>query len=265
MIDLNTVDKDFETFVVKLNKQNDNEIFSFEYNSEKFWLKKARATSSNLFHKFCFKFFSYDILIPVESKLPEESVIFESSKLELFLEYSINVPRTIFKNKDFFVMSDSGNAIYSYLKKGDISSSEFYYYLDKTVDALCEIHNKGFYHGGAQTRNFTYKNGKVFAIDLEDSFDNNKADLKTLQFRDFFLLLLSMTKVDNFDFSYSHIIDKYIEQTKNNDFKEKLEDLYSSLDFLVKLNQNSLFHKIFPRDVKGFCKLLEELRDYNEY
>ena len=88
-----SVDKNFEDLILKLNKENDKEIFYFFYENKKYWLKKARATSSNIFHKICYKLFSYDILVPVENKSPKESLYFESNKLKLFLENGIDLQR----------------------------------------------------------------------------------------------------------------------------------------------------------------------------
>lgn len=260
---INLINEEFEELLAQENNRQELEVFPFEYEGNKYWVKKARKTSSNIFHKLAYKLFSYDVLIPVESKSLEESIDYESKKLISFVENSINAPKVVFKNSDFFVMTDTGAAIYTFLRKNDVTSDEFYFYLDGMIDTLCEIHSKDFYHGGAQSRNFTYKDKLVYAIDLEDSFDESKVDLKTLQFRDLFLLLLSMTKVDNFEFSYRYIINKYIEQTGNKEFRNKLKKISENLYFLVKLNKLSFFHKVFPRDVKGFCKLLEELKNYN--
>ncbi|MCP4971708.1 MAG: hypothetical protein GY932_14070 [Arcobacter sp.] len=146
-----SVDKNFEDLILKLNKENDKEIFSFFYENKKYWLKKARATSSNIFHKICYKLFSYDILVPVENKSPKESLYFESAKLKLFLENGIDVPKVVFRNNECFVMSDSGNTVYEYIKKDDIVKDEFEYYLNNMITLLSKVHNYGFYHGGAQS------------------------------------------------------------------------------------------------------------------
>lgn len=252
-------DKAFETFVMHANAKNDNEIFDVEYEGKKYWIKKGRKTSSNLFHKLAYKLLPFEFLIPVMSKTPKESVLFESNKLMAFKESGLNVPEVMGSNENFFVMSDCGMSVYAYLKYQNLSQEEFEMGLNKYILEVCHVHNKGFFHGGAQSRNFTYVNGTISAIDLEDSFDES-VDLKTLQFRDLLLILLSMTKVDNFDFSYNHIIHSYIEQTNHKDFLNRLRELSLKLKFLVGLNSVSWIHNMLPRDVKGFCKLLEELQ-----
>lgn len=251
-------DKVFEELVTKENEKNPAEVFSFEYKSKKYWVKKQRATKSNIFHKIFYKLTSIDILVPVEDKTPKEALLFEVNKINQFSNEGISSSNIIGIGKDFFVMSDTGVHIYELLKNNNIKKNEFYYYLDKIIFILASIHKKNFYHGGAQTRNFTYKDGIVSVIDFEDSFDET-INLKVLQLRDLMLLLLSMTKVDTFSFSYGYIIEKYIKESENYTFITELKNIARKMNFLVKLNKITFFNKIFPRDVKGFCKLLEEL------
>lgn len=252
-------DKKFEQFVTEKNKENSDEIFSVDYEEKKYWVKKGRKTSSNLFHKLCYKLLKFDVLLPAQTKSAEEAVLFESNKLIEFKENGINVPEVMGSNKDFFVLNDCGITVYTFLRLNNINCKDFYNYLDKYILLVCKIHDRGFFHGGAQSRNFTYSDNKIFAIDLEDSFDST-VNLKTLQFRDFLLLLLSMTKVDNFEFKYEYIINLYIKKSENKDFLDKLRELSKKLSFLVSMNKVRWIHRLLPRDAKGFCNLLEELQ-----
>ncbi len=61
-----------------------------------------------------------------------------------------------------------------------------YYYIDNMLLQLSKIHNNNEYHGGAQARNFTYKDGEISVIDFEDSFSKD-INLDVLQFRDLIL------------------------------------------------------------------------------
>ena len=253
-------DKNFEEFVTEENKKNSDEIFSVEYEGKKYWVKKGRKTSSNLFHHLCYKILPFEFLIPVESKTEAQSVAFESNKLIEFQKNGINVPEVIGATKNFFVMSDCGQQVYVYLRDKSVSLEQFDFYLETYINEVAKIHNANLYHGGAQSRNFTYKENKVFAIDLEDSFDVN-VDVDTLQFRDLLLLLLSMSKVDTIEFEYKNIINSYIEKTGNKKVIEKLKLLSNKLQFLKKLNDITWIHNKLPRDAKEFCKLLDALYD----
>lgn len=250
------IDKEFEELIFKLYKQRDEEIFFFDYKNKRFWLKKARATKSLFIHKIFYKIFPIEVLLPVENKSAKDALEFETNKIEEFKKLNIGTPNIVFKNNDFFVLEDCGKNINSNIRKKDISQERMYFFIDKLLEELSKIHNQNHFHGGAQTRNFTFKDEKVFTIDLEDSFDS-KIDLKTLQLRDLILVLLSLTKTRaSFDVDYEYVINKYIEFVPANlDFKNKLKNLAGKISFLTSLSQVGLINKLIGRDGKGFFKL----------
>ncbi|RXJ87159.1 kinase [Arcobacter sp. CECT 8985] len=256
--------KKFQDYILNEYKNSNCDIHSFFYEDKKYWLKKARATKSSFSHKFYYKLFNLELITPVEEKSAKEALNFECNKLEKFKSLSINVPNVIFKNEDFFVLDDSGKSINSFIRKKDAKQSIIDFYINESIDAISEIHNKKQYHGGAQARNLTFKNNKVYVIDLEDSFDDS-IDLKTLQFRDFLLFLLSLTKIRaKVEINYIKIIDKYIENTKNYDFKNRLQKLASKFSFLIKLSKNKFIKKILGNDVILFFKLFDILYNLQE-
>ena len=263
MIESTFKDKAFEAFAMQEYEKNPNEVFSIEYEGQKYWLKKGRKTSSNWFHRLCYIILNFEILIPVESKSIKQSIEHETNKINLFKNAGIHVPQIKFKNNEFFVMSDVGDSVYRYIKKNHNTKEELYAYLNKTIDLLCEVHNKGFYHGGAQTRNFTFQNEQVYLIDLEDSFCAD-VNLKILQFRDLCLFLLSLTKINYTDIDYVYILNRYLDTTKNYSFKEKLFLLCSKLYFIVHLSRKKYLVKFLPNDLKSFAKLVEKLYLYFE-
>ena len=62
-----------------------------------------------------------------------------------------------------------------------------------------KVKNKEWYKyknnkGDCSFYGFVFKDNKVFVIDFEESFDKS-VDIKTLQYRDFLLFLLSFTKI----------------------------------------------------------------------
>ncbi|WP_424686230.1 hypothetical protein [Halarcobacter ebronensis] len=256
------IDKKFEELVSELSKTKKQEIFSFEYDNQKYWLKRARATKSNLIHKLFYKLTSIDILLPVESKSDKESLNFETTKIARLKEKGIKTPNIAFKNEEFFVLEDSGKMVNSYIRKRDITKEKMYYYIDLMLKELALIHNNKEFHGGAQARNFIYKEGKVTVIDFEDSFDES-ISLETLQFRDLILLLLSLTKTrSSFELDYDFIINEYIKLVpQNKEFRKKLKKLANKISFLITLSQNKFIKKIIGRDGEGFFKLFTILQN----
>lgn len=150
----------------------------------------------------------------------------------------------------------------SYIRKRDITKEKMYYYIELMLKELALIHNNKEFHGGAQARNFIYKEDKITVIDFEDSFDKS-ISLETLQFRDLILFLLSLTKTRaNFELDYNFIINQYIQLVpQNKDFRKRLKKLASKLSFLITLSQIKFIKNIMGRDGEGFFKLLLILKN----
>ena len=202
-----------EEFIKKEALLNKSDIFSFDFEDKKYWLKRARKTKPNRIQKFFYRIFPFELLIPALAKDSKEALVFETTKIEKFKKLGINVPNIVYKSQDFFVLEDCGDSVNSYLRTKNITQDKFYYFVEKLLIELSKIHNCGQFHGGTQLRNFTYKDEKVFVIDFEESFDSN-ISLETLQFRDFLLFILSFIKIKeiNFEIDYSYIINIYIIQ-----------------------------------------------------
>lgn len=240
-----------------LNK--DKEIYSLTFQGKKYWVKKARPTIPSFSHKLYYKIFKLDIIMPVEYKSAKEALEFETSKLKRFEALGINVPKVVYKDKDFFVLEDTGKTINSHIRKKDAKKENIDFFVFNSINTIALIHNLDEYHGGAQARNLTFKDEKIFVIDLEDSF-NNSIDLKTLQYRDFLLFLLSLTKIRaNVEIDYEEIINKYVSLTKNYDFKLKLNKLARRISVLIKLSKIKFIRKNLGNDVILFFKLFEIL------
>lgn len=254
------IDKVIKSFIENELKQNSSEVFSTTYDNKKIWIKRARATGSTKIHKLLYKLLRFDSLRPVESKNSEEAVIFESSKLIRFKKIGILTPIVLAYCSEYMVLEDCGKMVNSYIRKKDIPKEKMDYYINNMIDVLSLIHNKNEYHGGAQARNFTFLDNKFYVIDLEDSFDKN-VDLSFLQFRDFLFFLLSLAKTRaSFELDYEVIINKYMEQTNNFEFKEKLKKLAFRVSIFIKISEINFINNLLGRDVQGFFKLFKILR-----
>ena len=250
----------FEELAKKEYLLNDNEIFSFNYKDEKYWLKKARETAPNKIQKFFYKFLPFELLIPPLVKDKKEALKFETSKIEKFEKLGINVPKISYKCENFFVLEDSGISVNSLLRDENISKEKFYYYVDKLLIELSKIHNINEFHGGSQTRNFTYKDEKVFVIDFEESFSSN-VDIKSLQYRDFLLFILSFIKIKEpkFEVDYEYILNKYEELTSSKEIIQRLKKFSKKLGFFIWFSELSLIKKRLGSDVINFFKLFKIL------
>ena len=250
----------FEDIAKKEYEKSNNDIFPFIFEEKQYWLKKARATKPDKIQKFFYKFFPFELLIPPIVKSSKEALLYEISKLEKFKELGINTPVIAYKCEDFFVLEDSGNSVNAYLRNKDISEDRFYFFVDKLIFELSKIHNFSQFHGGSQLRNFTFKDDKVFVLDFEESFETD-VDIKTLQYRDFLLFLLSFIKIKevNFKIDYENIINKYCELTNNIEFKQKLIRFSKKLRFFLWLYEKDFIKKIVGSDVKYFFEFIKIL------
>ena len=250
----------FEDIAKKEYEKSNNDIFPFIFEEKQYWLKKARATKPDKIQKFFYKLFPFELLIPPIVKSSKEALLYEISKLEKFKELGINVPKVVLKNSDYFILEDSGKSVNRILKNKNIIEKDFYFYIDLALFELAKIHNCNSFHGGSQLRNFTFKDGKVFAIDFEESFQDN-VDIKKLQYRDFLLFLLSFLKLKklNFKIDYERIINKYLELSSNFEFKNKLIIFSKRLRFFSWLYEKDFIKKRVGSDVKYFFELIEIL------
>lgn len=255
-----TNNKDLIDFIKQEISLNNSEIFSIEFKDKKYWIKKARETKSSYAHKFFYKLFNIDVLLPVEYKNSHDSIIYETNKIKRLQSLGTLVPNIVYQDENNFALEDCGEAIYTYTRSKDIEEEKFYSLINKVIEQLATMHNANEYHGGAQTRNFTYKDDQVYAIDFEESFNDN-IDIKTLQFRDLLLFILSLTKVKaDFEVDYKLIINNYINLTQNDNFIDRLMKFTKQISFFIKLSKISFIYNKMGTDLKAFFRLIEILK-----
>ncbi|PSM51725.1 lipopolysaccharide heptosyltransferase I [Campylobacter blaseri] len=255
--------KELKEFVLNLDIESLNYISKIKFKNKIYWLKKARQTGPRKIQSFYSKIFNFDILILPEKKDKKNSLNYEYEKNLYFSKNGINVPRIRYKNDEFFIMEDSGKTLHELLKT--CNEDEIKNLIDLSLEQLSKIHNIKEYHGGSQTRNFTYINDKMYVIDFEESFDA-KTRLDVLQFRDFLLYLLSFTKIKNKKIDYRYIINRYIELTNNSFVEKKLLSYSKALKPFLKICNISFIKKRLGSDVKNFLNLfsdIEKLDDKN--
>ncbi len=249
-----------ENFIRNEISLNDNEIFSIIFQNKKYWIKKARETKSTTMHKFFYSLFKIDLLFPVEYKNGYDSIIYETNKIKNFQSLGVLSPKIVYQDKNHFALEDCGETVYAYIRKPDITEEKIYYFINKMLEQLSLIHNANQYHGGSQCRNFTYKDKQVYVIDFEESFDKD-VDIKTLQFRDLLLFILSLTKNKaSFELDYKMIIGNYIKLTNNHDFTNRLQNFIKQISFFIKLSKIKFIYNYMGKDLKSFFKLIDILK-----
>jgi RIO-like serine/threonine protein kinase len=230
------------------------EILSFEWNGEKYWLKRARKTGSNLLHHAVWRLSHFPLLVPVEHQSPREALEHESTKLRRLATEGIPVPELLLQNDDYFVMAHTGPTLRSllYRKAADERLTR------KVFGALAALQRTGEYHGGSQLRNLTWTGETIAFIDFEEKFDSG-ADLKLLQLRDLFLLLFAFAK-DRIPLDYASHIRLYCEESGNRDFDRQLREMIRPLGWVERIVAFPPLWKVLDKDTRATYRLFQEIK-----
>lgn len=233
-----------------------NDVFSIEQDSgEKLWVKKAKKSGSNLFHHIAYRIFKNPLLIPAKTQTPQQSIKHEASRLQEIYSKFAYVPEVIISEDEYMLMRDSGVDLRKLLESKD-DESLMLETIYEALDILVEFHKLGFFHGGSQIKNFTFKDGKINMIDFEEKFVD--ASLEDLQFRDLFLFMISVAKLKK-DFDYKKMIDTYIEKTSQKGFYDKFSTLLKSTKFLMWLLDKEVIYNLVDKDTKSIYKLFKSI------
>ena len=242
-----------------LRKKPDEDVFSVIYDDQKLWIKKARSTGSNTFHKWAYKLIKNPLIVPVDEKSPQEAIQHEASKIKRLFALGIHVPKVIDSTTDgYFILEDRGPTINDLMHNNLVNDPMALF--EKVVTQLSNLHNKNEFHGSSQIKNFTYQaeQDAVFFIDFEESFDKSIA-IEDLQFRDLILFLLSLSRLD-IPLDYESLLDTYIQLTGKKDVLKRFQVLISKVSFLMQIMRYKSVWNLLDNDTKGIYTLLQQIK-----
>lgn len=252
------LDKELEQRIEEQLKEGDCEVLKLLYKDDFVWIKQARETKSNNFHKFAYSITKIRGMMPVEDKTKEQTLYYEVSKIKRLKQKGIKVPSIIGCNKKLFALEDTGKDVRSYLSNKEIPIKEVESTIEKCTNILSVMHNADEYHGGPQVKNYTVKDGIISAIDFEDSFSKN-VNLKDIKYRDFFLFLVSLAELRR-EVNYKEVIEIYKKNTNNLTIDKELKKVAWNLNFLVKIVEIEFLKKKFSKDVIYNYNLIKALQ-----
>ena len=241
-----------------MQKNLDADVFSIIYKGQKLWVKKARRTGSNTFHKWAYKLIKDPIIVPVNDKSPQEAIHYEASKIQQLHDLGIHVPKVIDITDNYFIMEDRGPTINDLMHNNLVNDPMALF--EKVVTQLSILHNKNAFHGSSQIKNFTYQTEKdaVFFIDFEESFDEH-INIEDLQFRDLMLFLLSLSRL-RIPLDYAPLLNTYIRLTGKKDIHQRLRTLTAKVSFLMRIMHYKSIWNLLDNDTKGIYTLLQQIR-----
>ena len=102
------------------------------------------------------------------SALRTFDIHFEAQRLRDLKQVGLSVPAVYLETPRYMVMEHCGASM-EYLLKHDLNEESSFY---AVTDNLITLHSTGQWHGGAQMRNLTMKDGTIYRIDFEENTSN---------------------------------------------------------------------------------------------
>ena len=256
---MTTLDQELQKDIDRILTEKNKSVMGVEYKGRHLWLKQSKQTRSKGIQRLGYSVTRLKTLLPVEKKSAQKAMHFEVAKLQRLSQKGLQVPKVIGYNDRYFVMTDTGHDLHTYLKNDKFSLSYIESILEKCVTLLSRIHNAGEYHAGPQIKNYTIKNDRLYAIDFEDSFPGN-CSLKDLLFRDLILFLISLSSLGR-QVDYKSLVNIYKSLTRNNEIDTYAKKIAGRLNFIVKILETDTIYKQVSQDVRDACHLLKALQN----
>lgn len=213
------------------------------------WVKQARR-HENPFgwwaQRLAYGMSGLLLLLPPE-RMTNNRVDFEASTLRRLAGLGVPVPEVLHQEADYFVMADCGASLAQFLKDRPDASV----WIDKALVELRGLHALGLAHGGAQVKNFTIKDGRVYLIDFEESIP--QARLADFQLRDVFLFMLSLERL-----GHDPDLPRLCRVYAGDGWREVWTRLRQALAALrpVRLAEWRLFDRLSMRDIRSLSRMV---------
>lgn len=249
-----------------MNKQLENavynvlesspDVFPFHYDEQWYWVKKATKNGSNVLHRLVYKVLQTPVLAPVKKMSPAQSIVYEAQRMRRLKADFPYLPEVVTYTEEFMVTVDCGEDLRSLVKYRITDSSGVDALFKRAVEHLAKLHGLQHFHGGAQIKNFTLKEGELYLVDFEEDFQG--IALPDLQFRDLLLFLNSVART-GYAVDYPALIERYGALSGHSDFHQRLQGLKERFSFLWALLQNPVVYRLADKDTKGMYRLFKQL------
>ncbi|MBS4046090.1 MAG: hypothetical protein KG075_07100 [Alphaproteobacteria bacterium] len=197
--DLPGLDAELEALIRSLHRTAPNRVFSAHYNGARLWVKTVaapRLRSSVLMQTMIAIAFGLPMLQPARNRGGAQGLVDEAEALRKLAAAGFPVPPVIACTPDWLVLGDAGEALESKLNSLRDRAPDDCWRLIATAGALlARLHGAGLWHGGAQIRNFSWRNDAPGLLDLEDH-QLPGMTLHERQARDLLLFVYSLTRYD---------------------------------------------------------------------
>ncbi|MCD8138802.1 MAG: hypothetical protein LUE17_03320 [Planctomycetaceae bacterium] len=220
------------------------------------WVKQARR-HENPFgwwaQRLAYGLSGLLLLLPPE-RMTNNRVDFEASTLRRLAGLGVPVPEVLHQEADYFVMADCGVSMAHFLDGNPEASM----WIDKALIELRGLHALGLAHGGAQIKNFTIQDGRIYLIDFEESVP--QARLADFQLRDVFLFMLSLERL-----GHDPDLPRLCRVYAGDGWRALWTRLRQALEGLrpVRLAECRLFDRFSMRDIRSLSRMVAKAQDHD--
>lgn len=160
-----------ETRLIELIAQSPaRQIFRAEMDGDAYWVKRASLPKAKFLHRLqqiaaaCLRL---PMLSVTASDGGAEALKTEVTRLWRFRAASVHVPEVVAEGERFYVATDIGSELQSFLQKMDDTSAQKAL-IEKAARALAALHAKGLVHGRPYLRDMTWDGETIGFLDLEE-------------------------------------------------------------------------------------------------
>lgn len=257
-----------EQKIVPLLRQGHEKPVLIYHENTPYIVKFERREKGRIWREWASAFFCAVLFqIKVQpSLLRAGSIQHEAKRLRNLRAKHFRVPLVYVEQSNYIVMEYCGQSVAQQLKANPNDHNLYY----AIVDDLIRLHQSGQWHGGAQVRNLTLKDGKIYRIDFEEN-TGNAMPLYLAQAYDVLLCFKSLSPFlkDNKSLGIQ-LMSHYLSQVNNPKIyallvrvNHYLKILRKTLPLLNKKNKtsNDVLNMIYFSDLLQACLPSKKTQD----
>ena len=198
---------------------------------------------------------------PRPGVLLQNGLAHEARRLAQLLEAGCRVPEVWWREQNLLVLEFVGNDLADLIRNED-STSRLWLARAAAAD-LAAFHVRGMWHGGAQIRNLTLRDGEIWRIDFEENIGATLSR-PLAQAYDLFQMLASMVSLRKLDAGDARALGKlaldvYLDSNPDPEVRARLKRLARVLCGIA-MPLRPILSRFPSRDVQGFFRVAEILQ-----
>ncbi len=198
---------------------------------------------------------------PRPGVLLQNGLAHEARRLAQLLEAGCRVPELWWREQNLLVLEFVGNDLADLIRNED-STSRLWLARAAAAD-LAAFHARGMWHGGAQIRNLTLRDGEIWRIDFEENIGATLSR-PLAQAYDLFQMIASLVSLRKLDAGDARALGKlalgvYLGSNPDPEVRARLKRLARVLCGIA-MPLRPILSRFPSRDVQGFFRVAEILQ-----